>query len=219
MLERSPLESFRPPVTLTGRHLALVPLDPSHAAGLARAARDPAVGEFLIEPPGTTEAELAERIATLLARQAEGRDLAFCQLHLPTGEPVGMTRFLQIDRADRKVEIGGSWLDPRWWRTPLNTESKYLLLRHAFETERFHRVSLQTDLKNERSQRAIARLGAVREGVLREDRLTSTGRFRTSVVFGLVAGDWPRVKARLEARLARPWKDLARPGGPGPRVG
>lgn len=198
-------DEFREPVTLTGQYVELVPLAPEHAQALANAAHDPAVGEHLMEPPGRTAPELAAQIEVFLARRAAGTDLPFCQILRSSGTPIGMTRYLRIERPDRKVEIGGTWLDPRWWRTPLNTESKYLLLRHAFEEERYHRVVLQTDLRNERSQRAIARLGAVREGVLREDRVTRSGRFRTSVIFGILAGEWPRVKARLEERLARPW--------------
>jgi RimJ/RimL family protein N-acetyltransferase len=96
-------------------------------------------------------------------------------------------------------------LDTALWRTPVNTESKFLLLRHAFETEKVHRVSLQTDLRNERAQRAIARIGAVREAVFRDDKRLPDGNFRTSVVYGILTSEWPRVKAELEAKLARAW--------------
>lgn len=209
-----PEESFRKPLTLSGRYLDLVPLERRHAAGLVRAAQDDRIRAFLMGPPGRTVPELEAGIDLLLAAQAQGTDLPFCQVLRATGEPVGMTRYLRIERADRKVEIGGSWLDTRYWRSPLNTESKYLLLQHAFEQERCHRVSLQTDLRNERSQRAIARLGATREGVLREDRRLPSGRFRTSVVYGIVEDEWPRVKSDLEAKLALPWtgSPTIRPG-------
>jgi RimJ/RimL family protein N-acetyltransferase len=205
-------DGFRAPRTLTGRYVQLAPLAAEHADGLAVAARDPAIGAYLMGPPGRTPEALRGQIAELLDHQAEGTDLPFCQIHRSTGAPIGMTRYLRIERPDRKVEIGGTWLDSVWWRTPINTEAKFLLLRHAFEDEEFHRVVIQTDLRNERSQRAIARLGAVREGVMREDRLTPSGRFRTSVIFSVIASDWPRVKRRLEARLAQPWD--GRPNGP-----
>ncbi len=207
-------ESFRPPIRLTGERLELVPLERGQAPALLEASRDPEVGRYLVTPPARTLAGLEGQIEVLLARQRDGTDLPFCQLLRATGRPVGMTRFLHIDRTDLSVEIGGTWLERDWWRTPINTESKFLLLRHAFETEGFHRVWLQTDLRNERSQRAIERLGAVREGVHREDRLLPSGRFRTSVVYGIVADEWPRVKSRLEERLERPWSR----GAAGPRA-
>ena len=116
-----------------------------------------------------------------------------------------MTNFLHIDRENQSVEVGGTWLDSGFWRTPFNTESKYLLFRHAFEVERVNRLQLQTDLRNERSQRAIERLGAVREAVLREDVQLADGYFRSSVYYSVLASEWPAVRARLEASLARPW--------------
>ncbi len=206
-------DGFRTPVTLSGRHLTLEPLSRQHAGGLLRAASDPEVGRYLVSPPARTVAGLEGQIDELLRHQADGTALPFCQRLRATGEPVGMTRFFHIDRENRSVEIGGTWFDSRWWRSPLNTESKLLLLGHAFETEHFHRVWLQTDLRNERSQRALARLGAVREGLLREDRLLASGRYRSSVVFGIVADEWPRVRERLEGYLARPWAPHPVPPG------
>lgn len=202
-------ESFRPPVALAGRYVALVPLDRSHASGLLRASVDPEVGKYLVLAPARTADGLRSQIDGLLAAQATGTELAFCQQLRATGEPIGVTRFLHIDRTNESVEIGGTWLDRRFWRTPLNNDAKLLLFRHAFETEGAHRVWLQTDLRNERSQRAIARLGATREGVLREDRLLPSGRYRSSVVYSVVADDWPQVRARLEGHLARPWPTAA----------
>ncbi len=201
-----PEEPFRPPISLEGRYVSLVPLERAHAPGLLRASQDPEVGKYLFTPPARTVEGLARQIDGLLALQSAGTALPFCQVLRATGEPIGMTRFIQIDRSNLSVEVGGTWLDRRFWRTPLNSEGKWLLLRHAFETERFHRVWLQTDLRNERSQRAIARLGATREGVLREDRLLPSGRFRSSVVYGIVADEWPGIRARLEATLSRPWE-------------
>jgi N-acetyltransferase len=201
-------ESFRPPVTLRGSRITLVPLEPGHRDALVHAARDPAVTQFLSTSPGRTPEEVGAYIALLLGRQKEGTDLPFVVLLAPSSAIVGMARFLHIDRPNDAVEIG-TWLDSDLWRSPVNTELKYLLLRHAFEVEAAHRVSLQTDLRNERSQRAIARLGAVREGVLRGDRLAPGGYRRSSVMYSILADEWPRVKERLEGFLLRPWNGPA----------
>lgn len=205
-------EAFRPPVELVGRRVALAPLSLAQVPGLvAAAARDPEVGRWLVEPPSDDPASMAEHVRRYLERQDAGTDLPFAVLDGPGGSPIGETRYLRIDRENETVEIGGTWYESSRWRTPVNTEAKYLLLRHAFEREGAHRVAFQTDLRNERSQRAIARLGAVREGVVREDRLVR-GYRRSSVVYGLVADEWPTVKRRLEGFLARPWppRDHAR---------
>ena len=199
------MESFRTPVTLTGRWVRLVPLAPGHGRPLRAAAQDPEVRQYLINGPGETQEEMDALIALLLERQKAGTDLPFTTVLRADDRPVGMTRFLHIDRANRSVEVGGTWLDSALWRTPVNTESKFLLFRYAFETEKVHRVSLRTDLRNERSQRAIARLGAVREAVFRDDRLLSDGSFRSSVAYGILASEWPGVRSGLEAMLAHDW--------------
>lgn len=206
--------SFRPPVTLRGPHLLLEPLDPSVAEELRRAARDPQVIQFLGTSPGRTLAEMEAYIAELLGRQRAGTDLPFVVRRAEDRRVIGACRYLHIDRPNETVEIG-TWLDSDFWRTPANTELKLLLLRHAFETEGAHRVVLQTDLRNERSQRAIARLGAVREGVLRHDRLAPDGYRRSSVIYSILADEWPRVRGRLEEALSRPWPPPSRPAGPG----
>lgn len=138
-------------------------------------------------------------VRLFLSHQASGSDLAFAIEEVPSGTVLGMTRFLEIDRAHERVEIGGTWLDRSAWRTPVNTEAKYLLLRHAFEVERVRRVQFKTDLRNERSQRALERIGAVREGVLRAHLVMPDGYARSSVVYSLVADEWPSVRARLAA--------------------
>jgi N-acetyltransferase len=162
----------------------------------------------MLNGPGRSLEEMDALIALLLDRQASGTDLAFTIVRADDGRAVGMTRFLHIDRPDDAVEVGGTWLDRRCWRTPINTESKYLMLGHAFDVERAHRVCLQTDRRNERSQRAIERLGAVREAELREDRLLPSGAYRTSVMYSILASEWSTVKRGLEQQLARPWKGL-----------
>jgi RimJ/RimL family protein N-acetyltransferase len=195
-------ESFRTPVTLTGQHVELVPLDPSHSAELYGAARHPEVTQYLRSGPVESMADMDALISILLAAQATGTDLPFTTRLLPSHRAIGMTRFLRIDRPYQWVEIGGTWLDPAHWRTAVNTETKLLMLRYAFEQEGAHRVQLQTDSRNVRSQTAIARLGAVREGTLREDVLLAGGYYRSSVYFSILAPEWPAVRSRLEAMLA-----------------
>ncbi len=197
--------SFRTPVTLRGRHLELVPTERGHREALHRAAKDPEIHRFLVDPAGPAIEDLDALFDLVLRLQDAGDVLAFTTLRLPDRVPVGMTRFLNIDRPNEAVEIGGTWLDSSLWRTPMNTESKFLLLRHAFEVEGVHRVSIRTDLRNERSQLAIARLGAIRDGVMREDRLLRSGYYRSSVVYSILVDEWPRVKRRLERYLDRPW--------------
>jgi RimJ/RimL family protein N-acetyltransferase len=199
------LESLRTPFTLTGRYVELVPLERDQREPLRAAAADPQIGRFLRNGPGHSAGEMDHLIDTLLAAHAAGTDLPFTIRLLPDHRTVGMTRFLRIDRENDWVEVGGTWLDSAYWRTPVNTESKLLLLHHAFEIENVRRVQFQTDLRNQRSQAALARLGAVREGVLREDVRLPDGHFRSSVYYSIVRSEWPVVKSRLEASLARPW--------------
>lgn len=158
--------------------------------------------------------ELEGTIRGLLAQQALGTDLPFATVLRATGRTVGTTRFLRIDRPSHGVEIGGTVLDSAYWRTPVNTESKFLMLRYAFEEEAAHRVQFQTDLRNVRSQRAIERLGAVPEARLREDVLLPDGSFRTSVYYSILESEWPGVRGRLEGMLARPWTPPAPSAGP-----
>ncbi|HTT44993.1 MAG TPA: GNAT family protein [Thermoplasmata archaeon] len=200
------MEGFRAPLTLTGRWVQLAPLDLSYAPALRDAARDPEVRRYLLNSPGETLEEMRALIALRLEGQRVGTGLPFVTLWRADSRPIGMTGFLHIDHVNHSVEVGGTWLDSALWRTPVNTESKFLLFRYAFEVGRVHRVSLRTDLNNERSQRAIARLGATREATFRDDKLRADGTYRTSVVFGVLASEWPRVKDGLESMLAREWK-------------
>ena len=200
------MEGFQPPVTLTGRWVRLVPLSIDHAPALRGAARDPEVRRHLLHGPGETLDEMRALIDYRLEQQRLGVDLPFATVHRATDRPVGMTGFIHIDRTNQSVEVGGTWLDSAVWRTPLNTESKYLLFRYAFETGQVHRVWLQTDLRNGRAQRAIARVGATREATFRDDKLRPDGTYRSSVYFGVLTSEWPRVRDHLESMLAREWK-------------
>jgi N-acetyltransferase len=210
---------FRTPLPLTGKWVELVPLSAAHRVPLHYAARDPEVRKYLRHSPGTSIEEMDALIAAQLRAQAAGTDLPFTTLILPQRRPIGMTRYIGIEREDRSVEVGGTWLDSSYWRTPVNTETKYLLFRHAFETEGVHRLQLQTDLRNERSQRAIERLGAVREAVLREDVRLADGYVRSSVYYSVLAHEWPTVRARLESMLRRPWTSPPPEGGVPPGGG
>ncbi len=197
---------FHPPVTLRGRYLELVPLERTHAAGLAEAGRDPEVWQFLRIGPGhpPTPAEMEAFIDELLGYQAAGEVLPLTMVLLPELSLVGIIRFLDIDRPNRMVEIG-TWLDSRHWRSPLNTEAKLLMLRYAFEEEKVHRLQLKTDARNVRSQAAIERLGGVPEGTLREAHLVRNNFYRTSLYYSILESEWPAVKRRLEESLLRPW--------------
>jgi len=198
-------EAFRPPLTLTGRYVELVPLERSHVPALLHAARDPEVSRYLVRPVGPALADVERLVDWVLEHQAAGGALAFTTVLRETHTVVGMSRFLDINPDDDSVQIGGTFLEPAFWRSPLNTDAKLEMLRYAFETGEVHRVWLQTDVRNERSQAAIARLGAVREGVLREDRRFPNGTYRSSVVFSILAGEWPKVRERLSAARERPW--------------
>ncbi len=198
-----------PTVTLAGRHVSLEPLSPDHAEGLAAAAAADRSTYDLSPVPDGVDAFTAY-IAGLLHDHAHGRVLPFAQRRTDSGELVGCTRYLDPHwwrgRAEPdEIEIGGTWLGAGAQRTPVNTEAKYLLLSHAFETLGVWRVAVCTDERNQRSRDAIERIGATFEGVLRNHRLASdTDRPspRQTAVFSVVADEWPAVKRGLETRLA-----------------
>lgn len=201
--EANPTALREPPV-LTGRYVTLVPLARDHVPGLAIAGRHPEVWRFLRIGPAQDLASMTTLVDGMLARRDEGSVQPFAIFFNPEQRPVGIVRYLDIDRQNNQVELG-TWVDPALWRTPVNTELKYLALRHAFEIEAIHRVQLRTDSRNTRSQAAIERLGSVREGVLREYILRPDGYRRSSVCYSILADEWPKVKAGLEQKLARPW--------------
>jgi RimJ/RimL family protein N-acetyltransferase len=197
---------FHPPLTLRGRHVELISLDRSHAPGLVEAGRDPEVWKLLRIGPGhpPSLSEMEAFIDQLLALQAAGEVMPLTIFVLPERTAAGIIRFLDIDRANRAVEIG-TWIDSRFWRSPVNSEAKLLMFTYAFEEEGVHRMQLKTDSRNARSKVAIERLGAVPEGALREAHLVQGGYFRTSLYYSILAPEWPEVKRRLETSLARPW--------------
>jgi N-acetyltransferase len=188
------------PVVLEGRHVRLEPLREDHLAKLAAVGLDEELWRW-IPAPVRTVGEMAAYIATALREQNQGVSLPFALVERQTGRAIGSTRYGNIDRTNHRVEIGWTWVAPEWQRTAINTEAKYLLLKHAFETLGCIRVELKTDSLNERSRAAILRIGAREEGIFRNHMITASGRIRHTVYFSIVDSEWPGVKARLEARL------------------
>ncbi len=200
---------FRTPVEMDGRYIRLIPLSRDQLPALVRAGQDPEIWQWMPYGYCGQEEAMSRFFDFLESRQAAGTDLAFTTVLRPDDRPIGMTRYLNIDRPNSNVEVGGTWIESTLWRTPVNTESKLLMLGHAFDSEGCQRVQIKTDNRNVRSQRAIERLGAQREGILRQHMIRSDGTFRDSVVYSVVRSEWPEVRQRLEVALKRPW---ARPG-------
>lgn len=187
------------PVTLQGTHVRLEPLEPRHVAALAPVALDPELWRLTVAPMAS-EAELRTYVQAALRDRDAGLALPFATMDARTGRAVGSTRFANASARDRRVEIGWTWIGRDWQRTAINTEAKYLMLRHAFEVLHCARVELKTDALNERSRNAILRIGAKQEGILRRHVLTDTGRMRDTVYFSILDNEWPEVKRCLEIR-------------------
>ena len=188
------------PPTLAGRWLTLEPLEERHAPDLFTVMQDEEVCRYLAWPPPVTIDETLALIRDARELMTRRQSVVFAQVWNETGRAIGSTRLLDVRPADRQVEIGSTFLARARWRTPANTESKYLFLAYCFERLRCVRVALKTDGRNVRSQEAIARLGAVREGVLRR-HMHVRGYQRDTVYFSILDDEWPAVKARLEGRL------------------
>src|SRR5258708_13786290 len=187
-------------VIVQGRQLRLEPLTLEHAAGLDEVGLDDDLWKWIPTPVRTPE-EMSAYVQTALQEQAAGSVLPFALIEKSSGRTIGSTRYANIERAHRRLEIGWTWVARPWQRTAINTEPKYLLLRHAFETLECMRVELKTDSLNERSRAAILRIGARQEGIFRNHMITASGRIRHTVYFSIVDSEWPEVKARLEARV------------------
>lgn len=188
------------PVTLEGRHVRLEPLSQAHQADLAVVGLEESLWRWIPVPVRTTE-EMSAYIATALEEQARGVSLPFALIEKATGQAIGSTRYGNIDRTHLRVEIGWTWVAPPWQRSAVNTEAKYLLLRHAFETLGCMRVELKTDSLNEKSRAAILRIGAREEGTFRNHMITASGRIRHTVYFSILDSEWADVKARLQTML------------------
>jgi RimJ/RimL family protein N-acetyltransferase len=188
------------PVILTGRHVRLEPLALEHAAALAEVGLDNDLWKWIPTAVRTPE-EMSAYVQSALQEQTAGSALPFALIEKSTGRAVGSTRYANIERVHHRLEIGWTWVARQWQRTAINTEAKYLLLRHAFETLNCIRVELKTDSLNDRSRAAILRIGAREEGKFRNHMITASGRIRHTVYFSIVDSEWPEVRARLEARL------------------
>ena len=190
------------PVTLQGRHATLEPLATAHTAELAEAVRDGELWKLWytkIPAPPDMEAEVARR----LKLQAQGSMLPFT-VRDSAGQAVGMTTYMNIDAANRRVEIGSTWYARRVQRSPLNTECKRMLLAHAFETLECIAVEFRTHFFNRQSREAIERLGAKLDGILRNHARAGDGTLRDTVVYSIIQSEWPTVKSHLDWQLARP---------------
>ncbi|WP_330214005.1 GNAT family N-acetyltransferase [Pseudomonas sp. Z18(2022)] len=189
-------------ITLTGTTVELRPLQREHSAALVQAAADGQLWNLKVtNVPGPDTVEKYVDIA--LAGREAGTMMPFVIVRRDTGEVVGSTRFWKVDRVNRKLEIGHTFISQSVQKSGINTEAKLLLLTHAFEVMDCVRVQFTTDELNEKSRAAILRLGAVQEGIVRHERIMPDGRKRNSVRFSIIDPEWPQVKAGLQARLAR----------------
>ncbi len=187
-------------IVLTGRWVQLEPLDPRHREGLRAAAEDERIWQHtlvLARGPG-----FDAWFDDALAQRDAGRQIPFAVRRLANDQLVGSTSYLDINLRHKRIEIGSTWYNTQVWGSEINPESKLLLLTHAFEVLGMNRVAFVTDSRNERSQAAIAKLGAVREGICRSHYITQGGRIRDSIQFSIIAPEWPQARSRLLARLA-----------------
>jgi N-acetyltransferase len=205
------------PVTLDGQHVRLEPVSLDHVPALWRAGAHEAIWRYF---PYTmrSEEEMRAYVASELAKQEAGLVVRFVTVARAITQPVGSTSYLNIDRQHRRVEIGGTWITPAWQRSAINTEAKYLQLRHAFETLGCIRVEFKTDALNTKSRQALTRIGATEEGTFRNHMIMPGGRIRHSVYFSITHDEWPRVKVHLEGLLSSyPPSSAVLPPSPGGR--
>jgi len=188
-------------ITLQGQGIVLRPLQYSDADALLHAAADGELWNLTV-----TVVPSASTVDSYLKKALDGREagtvMPFAIVLKETGEVIGSTRFWKIDPLNRKLEIGSSWISARVQKTFVNTEAKYLMLRHAFEVLDCVRVQFTTDENNQKSRNAILRLGAQQEGIVRHERIMPDGRKRNSVRFSIIDDEWPQVRQNLEQKLA-----------------
>lgn len=200
-------------VVLTGAAVRLEPLRPEHAQGLYNRGRVQADWAFM---PRGCFVDLADARQWIEAALAEPSHLPFAIVEIASDKVVGSTRYLNIRAEHRSLEIGWTWLGQDWQRTAVNTEAKLLLLTHAFETLGCVRVEFKTDARNERSQRALERIGATREGVMRNHMIVQNNFVRDSVYYSVIAAEWPEVKLRLQGLADRTAPAPLSPPSPAP---
>ena len=188
------------PVVLTGRFIRLEPLTLAHHDGMCEVGLDEDLWRWIPTQVHSRE-DMLKYIQTALQWQSDGSALPFANIDLASNRLAGCTRYMNIDKVNHHVEIGATWVARPWQRTAVNTEAKYLMMRHAFETLGCLRVELKTDELNARSRAAILRLGAKEEGVFRNHVICDTGRIRNSAWYSVIDSEWPAVKASLEEKL------------------
>ena len=188
------------PVVLEGRVVRLEPMTLDHVDALSRVGLDASLWALTTSRVATRD-DMRQYMETALAEQAAGTALPFVTIARATGEVVGSTRFANVVHEHARAEIGWTWITPRWQRTAVNTEAKYLMLRHAFERMGCRRVELKTNALNARSRAAMLRIGATEEGTFRRHMINADGSPRDSVFVSVIAGDWPGVRDRLEGLL------------------
>lgn len=189
------------PVTLEGEHVRLEPMESNHLDALA------AAGGFeelwrLTTTRAVSRDEMSEYMKAALTDQSAGSALPFVTVDKASRRIIGSTRFGNIDASNRRAEIGWTWITPEFQRTYVNSEAKYLMLRHAFQVWECVRVELKTDVLNLRSRAAMERIGATEEGILRKHALTQGGRYRDTIYFSILDTEWPAVRERLQSFLA-----------------
>jgi RimJ/RimL family protein N-acetyltransferase len=188
------------PITLAGQAVSLEPLSMEHAGALLEAAQSDEIWLHTLDKPQTLEA-MQDYIARALGERDNKTGIPFAVRHIETNRFIGSTRYANIAPLRCGLEIGYTWYAPQFWRTSVNTECKYLLLKHAFETLQYIRVELQAMVDNARSRAAILRLGAIEEGVLRSRIVRRNGQRFDTVFFSILDNEWPGVKVRLEGLL------------------
>lgn len=190
------------PVALEGDFVRLEPMTFGHHGSLCEIGLDPEIWRFTTVMIQTAE-EMRSYMDAALTLQREGATLPFVTIERSSGRIVGSTRFGNYDPANKRIEIGWTWIARPWQRTAINTEAKYLMLSHAFEKLRCVRVELKTDVLNTPSRKAMLRIGAKEEGILRKHTLMWTGRYRDSIYYSILDEEWPDVKQQLERMLIR----------------
>jgi RimJ/RimL family protein N-acetyltransferase len=190
------------PVTLAGRIVRLEPLSLDHVDGLAEVGLDPAIWRWTIARPSSAE-DLRRWAKAALANRAAGTEMPFVTIEAATGRPIGSSRYMNIVLEHRRLEIGWTWVAPPWQRSGANREAKLLQLRHAFEVLGCRRVEFKTDSRNEASRNALLGIGAQFEGIFRNHMVMPDGPMRHSAWYSIIDDEWPAVRDRLEASLAR----------------
>ena len=190
------------PITLEGNIVRLEPLSMNHLDGLSAVGLDEELWHYTTTVV-RSRGDMERYIEGALELQKQGMALPFAIIEKSTGRAIGSTRFANIDHSNRRAEIGWTWVGRQWQRTAVNTECKFLLLRHAFETLKCIRVEFKTDSLNQQSKKALARIGAKEEGVFRSHMIMPNGRIRHSVYFSIVDSEWPDVKKELQEKLQR----------------